>query len=131
MKGFIADIEDLTEDNHNFRKVLYTGNNLQLVLMTIMPGDEIGEEVHTDRDQFFRIESGEGEVLIDGNKTKIKSDDGIIVPANAKHNIINTGKKPLQLYTIYGPPEHKDGTIHATRADAQAAEEHFDGKTTE
>src|SRR5690606_29247481 len=102
-----------------------------LVLMTIMPGDEIGEEIHPDRDQFFRIESGEGKVLIDGQETKVKDDDAVLVPANAKHNIINSGKKPLQLYTIYGPPEHKDGTIHQTRADAVKDEEHFDGKTSE
>lgn len=131
MKGFIADIEKLTEENSDFRRVLYTGENLQLVLMTILPGDEIGEEVHIDRDQFFRIESGEGEVLIDGKRSKFKSDDAIVVPAKAKHNLINTGTKPLRLYTLYGPPEHRHDTVHATKADAQAAEEHFDGMTSE
>lgn len=131
MKGFVADIEALTEENTDFRRVLYTGQHLQLVLMTLKPGEEIGEEVHEDRDQFFRIEDGEGEVWIDGVKTKIADDDGIIVPAGASHNVVNTGTEPLKLYTLYGPPEHKDGTVHVTKADADAHEEHFDGKTTE
>jgi mannose-6-phosphate isomerase-like protein (cupin superfamily) len=131
MKGFVADIEEMTEENTDFRRVLYTGANLQLVLMAIEPGEEIGEEVHEDRDQFFRIEKGKGEVLIDGNRSKIKSDDAVIVPAGARHNIVNTGDKPLQLYTLYAPPEHRDGTVHVTKADAEAAEEHFDGKTSE
>jgi mannose-6-phosphate isomerase-like protein (cupin superfamily) len=131
MKGFVGDIERLTEENNDFRRVLYTGHNLQLVLMAIKPGDEIGEEVHDDRDQFFRIETGEGEVWIDGTCRKVKADDGIVVPQGARHNVINTGLKPLRLYTIYGPPEHIDGTVHRTCADANAAHEHFDGKTTE
>ncbi len=131
MKGFIDDIEKLTEENTDFRRVLYTGKNLQLVLMSIQPGSEIGEEVHDDRDQFFRIEKGKGEVLIDGKKTKVESDDAIIVPAGARHNVMNTGDEPLRLYTLYGPPEHRDGTVHATKAEADAKEEHFDGKTTE
>jgi mannose-6-phosphate isomerase-like protein (cupin superfamily) len=131
MKGFVADIEELTEENTNFRRVLYTGKNLQLVLMAIEPGEEIGEEVHEDRDQFFRVEKGKGEVVIDGNRSKVKSDDAVIVPAGARHNIVNTGSKPLQLYTLYAPPEHRDGTVHATKADAEAMEEHFDGKTSE
>lgn len=131
MKGFVADIEELTEKNGDFRRVLYTGKNLQLVLMAIGPGGEIGEEVHDDRDQFFRVEKGKGEVVIDGHRSKIKSDDAIIVPAGARHNIINSGNEPLRLYTLYAPPEHRDGTVHPTRADAEASEEHFDGKTTE
>lgn len=131
MKGFVADIEELTEDNTDFRRVLYTGKNIQLVLMAIQPGEEIGEEVHDDRDQFFRIEKGKGEVWIDGNRTQVKGDDAIIVPAGARHNIVNNGDKPLQLYTLYAPPEHRDQTRHITKADAEAAEEHFDGKTTE
>ncbi len=131
MKGFVANIEKLTEDNTLFRKVLYTGHNLQLVVMAIQPGDEIGAETHDDRDQFFRIEGGTGEVWIDGVCNKVKADDGVIVPQGALHNVINTGKEPLLLYTIYGPPEHIDGTIHKTRADAEAEHEHFDGKTTE
>ncbi len=131
MKGFVDDIEKLTEDNNLFRKVLYTGHNLQLVLMAIQPGEEIGEEVHDDRDQFFRIEKGKGEVWIDGVCHKVKADDGVIVPQGAKHNVKATGDKPLRLYTIYGPPEHLDGTVHKTCAEASAAHEHFDGKTTE
>ncbi|MGZ3722092.1 MAG: cupin domain-containing protein [Bdellovibrionales bacterium] len=131
MKGFVGDIEKLTEGNSDFRRVLYTGRNLQLVLMTIQPADEIGEEVHADRDQFFRVESGEGEVWIDGNRSKIKSGDAVVVPAKAKHNVVNTGSKVLHLYSIYGPPEHLDGTVHVTRADAKVAKEHFDGRATE
>lgn len=131
MQGFVANIEELTEENEDFRRVLYTGANLQLVLMAIQPGDEIGAEVHEDRDQFFRVEKGHGEVSIDGNVTRVKSDDAIIVPAGARHNIVNTGDKPLRLYTLYAPPEHRDGTVHATKADADAAHEHFDGVTTE
>lgn len=131
MKGFAADIEELTEDNSDFRRVLYTGKNLQLVLMAIQPGEEIGKETHADGDQFFRVEKGKGEVWIDGQRSKIKSDDAIIVPAGAHHNIVNTGDKPLRLYTIYAPPAHRDGIVRVTKADADAEEEHFDGKTTE
>ena len=131
MKGFVCDIEELTEENADFRRVLYTGKNLQLVLMAIQPGEEIGEETHNDRDQFFRVEKGTGEVWIDGHRSKIKSDDAIIVPAGARHNIVNMGDETLRLYTIYSPPEHRDGTVQATKADADAEEEHFDGKTTE
>ena len=131
MNGFIADIEGLTEENEDFRKVLYTGHNLQLVLMSIAPGSEIGEEVHEDRDQFFRIEQGKGEVWIDGSCTKVIEDDGVIVPQGARHNVICTSDEPLRLYTIYSPPEHADGTIHKTRADAEASHKHFDGATSE
>ena len=131
MKGFVADIEELTEENSDFRRVLYAGKNLQLVLMAIQPGEEIGEETHADRDQFFRVEKGKGEVWIDGHRSKIKSDDAIIVPAGARHNIVNTGDEALRLYTIYSPPEHRDGIVQATKSDAAAEEEHFDGKTTE
>jgi mannose-6-phosphate isomerase-like protein (cupin superfamily) len=131
MKGFIANIEELTEENQHFRRVLYTGEHLQLVLMTIQPGEEIGEEVHEDHDQFFRIEKGQGKVWIDDFGTDIAADDAIVVPAGAKHNVVNTGKVPLQLYTIYGPPEHREHTIHDTKKEADASDEHFDGKTTE
>ena len=131
MKGFVGNIEHLTEASADFRRVLYTGKQLQLVLMAIEPGEEIGEEVHPDRDQFFRIEEGAGEVWIDGRRTKVESDFGILVPAGARHNIRNTGDEPLKLYTLYGPPEHADGTVHATRADAEASQEHFAGQTTE
>jgi mannose-6-phosphate isomerase-like protein (cupin superfamily) len=131
MKGFVGNIEKLTEENDLFRKVLYTGHNLQLVLMAIQPGEEIGEEVHDDRDQFFRIEQGKGEIWIDDVCHKVKADDGMVVPQGAKHNVKATGDEPLRLYTIYGPPEHVDGTIHQTCAEANAAHEHFDGRTTE
>ena len=131
MKGFSGDIEKLTEENSDFRRVLYTGHNLQLVLMSIRPGEEIGEEVHHDRDQFFRFEAGEGEVSIDGTVHRVKADDAVIVPQGAVHNVKSVGSSPLQLYTIYGPPEHMDGTIHKTCADAGASHEHFDGVTTE
>lgn len=131
MKGFSGDIEKLTEENSDFRRVLYTGHNLQLVLMSIKPGEEIGEEVHHDRDQFFRFEAGEGEVSIDGTVHRVKADDAVIVPQGAVHNVKSVGSSPLQLYTIYGPPEHMDGTIHKTCADAGASHEHFDGVTTE
>ncbi|HEV2569125.1 cupin domain-containing protein [Sphingomonas sp.] len=132
-KGFRKDVAAETLKNNNFRKVLYTGEHLQLVLMTLKPGEEIGEETHPDRDQFFRFEQGEGVVMIDGKKNKVEDDFGVIVPAGAKHNVINTGKEPLKMYTIYGPPEHKDKTIHKTKAIAEKNEEedHFDGKTTE
>ena len=131
MKGFVDDIETLTEENTDFRRVLYTGKNLQLVLMALQPGEEIGEEVHDDRDQFFRIEKGKGEIVIDGVATNIKADIAMIVPAGARHNVRNTGDKALRLYTLYAPPEHVDGTVHATKAKADASDEHFDGKTTE
>lgn len=131
MKGFIGDIEDRTEANRDFRHVLYTGKHLQLVLMALEPGEEIGEEVHEDLDQFFRVEKGRGEVWIDGKKTKIESDVAIVIPAGARHNIVNTGEKPLKLYSLYGPPAHAEGTVHATRAEAEAHEEHFTGVTTE
>ncbi len=131
MKGYIDDIEGRTEKNSDFRRVLYTGKHLQLVLMALSPGEEIGEEIHRDRDQFFRVEEGAGEVWIDGVRSKIKSGFAIVVPAGARHNIKNTDDNPLKVYTLYGPPEHIDGTVHVTKAQAQAAEEHFDGKTTE
>ena len=131
MQGFVADIEKLTVENTDFRRVLYTGKYLQLVLMTLQPGEEIGAEVHEDHDQFFRVESGSGEVRIDGKTTPIKDDDAVIVPAGARHNVVNTGDQPLALYTLYGPPEHRDGVVHRTKAEADASEEHFDGKTTE
>ena len=131
LKGFVGDIEKLTDDNSNFRRVLYTGKNLQLVLMTLKPGEEIGEEVHAGTDQFFRIEEGKGEVRINGESTKINDGDAVLVPAGARHNVVNTGGGPLRLYTLYAPPQHRDGTVQATKAEAERAKEHFDGKTTE
>jgi len=129
MKGFVEDIEALTEANDDYRRVLYTGQHLQLVLMALQPGEEIGEEVHETHDQFFRIETGRGEVVIDGQRTPIEDDDAVIVPAGARHNVVNTSDAPLKLYTLYGPPEHRDGVVHKTKADER--EEHFDGRTTE
>ena len=131
MRGFVDDIDRLTVENKDFRRVLYTGKHLQLVLMALRPGEEIGEEVHDDHDQFFRIEKGEGEVWIDNQRTKIKADDAIVVPAGARHNVINTGDKKLKLYTVYGPPDHKDEIVRSTKGEAEASEEHFDGTTTE
>jgi mannose-6-phosphate isomerase-like protein (cupin superfamily) len=131
MKGFVDDIETRTEENADFRRVIYTGKSMQLVLMALPPGEEIGEEVHIDRDQFFRVEVGEGEVWIDGQQSRIGSAVAMVVPAGARHNVRNTGNGPLKLYTIYAPPEHLDRTVHRTRADAKAAHEHFDGRSTE
>ena len=131
MKGYVDDIESVTVENTDFRRVLYTGKNLQLVVMSLEPGEEIGEEVHDTHDQFFRIEQGAGEVWIDGRRTAVKADDAVIVPAGARHNVVNTGEGPLRLYTLYGPPEHRDGIIHRTKADAESGEEHFDGRTSE
>jgi mannose-6-phosphate isomerase-like protein (cupin superfamily) len=131
LKGFVADIENLTDDNSNFRRVLYTGKNLQLVLMALKPGEQIGEEVHAEGDQFFRVEEGNGEVQINGQPTKIKGGDAVLVPAGAHHNVINTGGQPLRLYTLYAPPQHRDGTVQATKAEAGKSQERFDGKTTE
>ena len=131
MKGFIDNIESLTEENDHFRRVLYTGSQMQLVLMALKPGEEIGEETHPDRDQFFRVEAGTGEISIDGVRTNVSADMAMIVPAGALHNVTNTGREPLKLYTLYAPPEHIEGTVHKTKAEADAAHEHFDGRTTE
>jgi len=131
MNGFVGDIEDLTEDNTDFRRVLYTGKHMQLVLMSLAPGEEIGEEVHDDSDQFFRVEEGSSEIIIDGKVNPVEDDSAVIVPAGARHNVRNTGDEPLRLYTIYSPPEHIDATVHATKAEADASHEHFDGRTTE
>lgn len=133
MKGFVDDIEKLTEGNTDFRRVLYTGANMQLVLMALKPGEEIGSEVHDDRDQFFRVEAGRGEVVIDGKAHPVEADMAIIVPAGARHNVRNTGDAWLKLYTLYSPPEHREGTVHPTKADAERDHDrdHFDGQTTE
>lgn len=130
MKGFVKDIEGLALQNEEFRRVLYTAKNCQLVVMTLKPKEEIGAEVH-QLDQFFRVEEGVGEAVLDGVRTEIKAGFAVIVPAGARHNIINTGSAPLKLYTIYAPPNHRDGVVHHTRAEAEADTEHFDGKTTE
>lgn len=131
MKGFTGDIEALTLANDDFRKVVYTGAHLQLVLMTLRPGEEIGLEVHTDRDQFFRVEAGSGEIHIDGAVTRLEADDAAIVPAGASHNVRNVGEVDLKLYTLYGPPEHRDGVVHRTPLEAGRDHEHFDGVTSE
>ncbi len=132
MKGFKSNIEKDTLSNTNFRQVLYTGKYSQLVLMSLRPRDEIGEEVHKTVDQFFRFEKGEGIVFIDGVKQKVTDGDAVIVPAGARHNVINTSNTAdLRLYTIYSPPEHQDGTLRKTKAEALAKPEEFDGKTTE
>ena len=131
MRGFVGNIEEQTKSNSDFRRVLYTGHQLQLVLMSLPPGEDIGEEVHADRDQFLRIEDGEGEVWIDGRMTSVEDDFGIVVPAGARHNVRNTGDRPLRLYTLYAPPEHAEGTVHRTKSDALASEEHFTGVTSE
>ena len=133
MKGYCENIVERTTANGDFRRVLYTGRHLQLVLMTLKPGEEIGEEVHDDRDQFFRFEQGKGEVRIDGATSPVEDDFAVIVPAGARHNVINTGDEPLRFYTLYGPPEHRDGTVHKDKAQAEAEHDadHWDGDTTE
>jgi len=132
MQGFNTNIEKETVENTNFRKVLYTGKNSQLVLMSLLPGEEIGMEVHAENDQFFRFEKGEGKCIIDGNEYELKDGVAIVVPAGAQHNIINTSQtEDLKMYTIYSPAHHKDGIIRATKAEAEANEAEFDGQTTE
>jgi mannose-6-phosphate isomerase-like protein (cupin superfamily) len=132
MKGFSADIEKSTLENEKFRKVLYTGKHCQLVLMSLKPKEEIGMEVHTENDQFFRFEQGEGKCIIDGTEYALKDGSAIIVPAGAKHNIVNTSAtKSLKLYTIYAPAHHKDGIVRSTKAEAESNEAEFDGVTTE
>jgi mannose-6-phosphate isomerase-like protein (cupin superfamily) len=132
LKGYIVGIEKETKKNTDFRRVLYTGKYSQLVLMSLKPGEEIGEETHDDVDQFFRFEEGEGKVVIDHAEHRLKDGTAVIVPAGALHNVINTSKTAnLKLYTIYSPPEHQDGVVRHTRKEAMASEEHFDGRTTE
>jgi mannose-6-phosphate isomerase-like protein (cupin superfamily) len=122
MQAFIGNLEAHTIANRDFRQVLWTGPHLQLVLMSLPQGGEVGEEVHEDTDQFFRIEEGLGEVLIEGRATAVRSGSAIVVPAGARHNIRNTGVKPLRMYTLYAPPHHAVGTVHHTRADAMEAQ---------
>jgi len=130
MKGFVQDIEGLALHNQEFRRVLYTAKYCQLVLMSLMPNEEIGEEVHK-LDQFFRVEEGRGEAVLDGVRTAIQAGYAVVVPAGMNHNIINNGSAALKLYTLYSPPNHRDGVVHRTRDEAEADNEHFDGKTTE
>ena len=136
MKGYKTNIEKDTKANEHFRKVLYTGKHTQLVLMSLKPGEEIGAETHRGIDQFFRVDKGHGKCTIDGHVYLIKDGDAFIVPSGAKHNVVNTSEsEELKVYTLYSPPHHKDGIIHRTKADAEAAEkakeDEFDGKTTE
>lgn len=128
MKGYILNIEKETRENTDYRRVLYTAENSQLVLMSIAPGDEIGEETH-HLDQFLRFEGGEGKVILDGVSHNVSDGFAVVIPEGTKHNVINTGNTHLKLYSVYSPPEHKDGTIHKTKSDE--IEEHFDGVTTE
>ena len=130
MRGFVQDIEGLAVNNNEFRRVLYTAKHCQLVVMALKPKEEIGAEVHK-LDQFFRVEEGTGEAVLDGVRTAIRAGFAVVVPAGAKHNIINTGKGPMKLYTLYSPPNHRDGVVHHTRDDAEKDNEHFDGKTSE
>ncbi len=130
MKGYVKDIEGLAVKNSDFRQVLYTAKYCQLVLMALEPKKDIGAEVHK-LDQFFRVEEGTGEAVLDGVHTAIRAGFAVVVPAGTTHNIVNTGNVPLKLYTLYSPPNHRDGVVHHTRAEAEADNEHFDGKTTE
>jgi mannose-6-phosphate isomerase-like protein (cupin superfamily) len=131
MHGFVSNIEKLTRENSNFRKVLYTAKNSQLVLMSLKPGEEIGMEVH-HLDQFFRIESGIGKATLDGVEHEISDGSAILVPAGPNHNIINTSSSDdMKLYTIYSPPNHQDGVVHPSKELAEASEEEFDGVTSE
>ena len=132
MKGFKTNIERDTLKNRNFRKVIYTGKNSQLVLMSLKPKEEIGLETHPENDQFLRFEGGTGRVIVDDSKYTVKDGDAVVIPAGARHNVINTSpEEELKIYTIYSPPHHKDGTIHKTKEQAETDDEEFDGKTTE
>ncbi len=131
MNGYVTNIEQQTLENEYFRQVLYTAKNCQLVLMSLPPGEDIGEEVH-QLDQFIRCESGTGKTILDGVEHEYTDGSVVLIPAGTRHNIINTSAdKPMKLYTLYAPPNHKDGTVHKTKADAEKDEEHFDGVTTE
>ncbi len=130
MNGYITNIEQLSIENENFRKVLYTDKNSQLVLMSLNAGEDIGMEVH-DVDQFFRVEKGNGTAILNGTSHDIGDGSVIVIPAGTEHNIINSGSESMKLYTLYMPPHHKDGVVHATKAEAEADSEHFDGSTTE
>lgn len=131
MKGYVQNIEEQTLANNSFRKVVYTAPYMQLVLMSLQPGEEIGLEVHGN-DQFFRFEQGTGKVLIDNNEYDVEDDFGVVVPSGAQHNVINTSNtEALKLYTIYAVPHHQDGIEFATKAEAEASNEEFDGKTSE
>ncbi|GKS56761.1 cupin [Nitrospira sp.] len=131
MNGFLIEIEDATRKNTNYRQVLFTAKHSQLVLMSLKPGEEIGEEVH-DLDQFLRFESGEGTVVLNGEKHRVSDGFAVVIPAGTRHNVLNHSRTAeLKLYTIYSPPEHKVGTLHKTKQEADADEHHhFDGRTS-
>jgi mannose-6-phosphate isomerase-like protein (cupin superfamily) len=132
MKGYKDNIEKLTLENNNFRRVLYTAKHSQLVLMCLKPNEEIGLEVHEDNDQFFRFEKGTGKVVVDGLERAVADGDAVVVPAGAQHNVINvSSSEPLKFYTIYSPAHHRDGVVHVTKEEAEKDAEHFDGVTTE
>lgn len=123
MEPYVANIEKTTKENENFRQVLFTGEHEQLVVMTLQPGEEIGMEIHHDTDQFFRVEKGEGKIVFGSEERPFEKDDAALVPAGTQHNVVNTSAtKPMKLYTLYSPPKHADGTVHATKAEADAAE---------
>jgi mannose-6-phosphate isomerase-like protein (cupin superfamily) len=125
MNGFITNIERDTVANEDFRRVLFTGSHVQLVLMTLRPGEDIGLETHDEHDQFIRIEAGSGEVLLDGKRHALSDGSAVVIPAGVEHNVLNKSKdEPLRLYTLYSPPEHADGTVHHTKKEAEAAEDH-------
>lgn len=131
MKGYVINIEKAAKDNNNFREVLYTARYSQLVVMSLRPGEEIGEEIH-DLDQFLRVEQGEGKAILNGAEHSLEDGSAVVVPAGTKHNIINTSQdKSMKLYTIYSPPNHRDGVVHSTKEKAISDNEYFDGKTTE
>jgi mannose-6-phosphate isomerase-like protein (cupin superfamily) len=130
MKGYVGNLEAAALANNDFRRVLYTARNSQLVLMSLGAGEEIGEETH-ELDQFLRFESGEGKVVLDGVEHAVKDGSAALVPAGTRHNVINTGVGTLKLYTVYSPPEHRDGVLHRTKEEALADSEHFDGRTSE
>lgn len=128
MNTYVGDIERETAENTNFRRVIFTAKHSQLVVMSLKPGEDIGEEVH-DVDQFLRVEKGSGKTILDGKETEIKDGFAVVVPAGVKHNIINTGESEMKLYTVYSPPNHKVGTVHTGKPTSEDAEEHFDGET--
>lgn len=130
MQGYVTNLEKSTLENNNFRKVLYTAEHSQLVLMSLVAGEDIGEEIH-ELDQFIRVEAGQGKAILNGQEYSLADGSAVVVPAGVKHNILNTGSLALKLYTVYSPPEHKDGVIRATKKEALDQEEHFDGKTSE
>ncbi len=130
MNGYVSNIEKETLENDNFRKVLYTTHNVQLVVMSLKPGEEIGLEIH-GQDQFIRIESAEGKSILNGEEHAIADGTAVVIPAGVEHNIINTSEEHMKLYTLYTPPHHKDGTIHKTKEDAEKDDEEFDGKASE